>query len=175
MIISLIGYMGSGKTTTGKDLAKAIGYEFIDLDEFIEKKYAKKISEIFESEGELGFRKKEKEALREILTSTNIVLSLGGGTPVYYDNIDEIVNKSTSIFLRVQLPYLAKRLESKKHTRPLIAHLSNDEMMEFIAKHLFERNQFYEKAKYTISISNQSPLEILDEIMNQLKQEKIWL
>lgn len=175
MIISLIGYMGSGKTTTGKDLAKAIGYEFIDLDEFIEKKYEKKITEIFEQEGELGFRKKEKYALQEILTSTNIVLSLGGGTPVYYNNIDEIVDKSISIFLRVQLPYLIKRLENKKHTRPLIAHLSNDEMMEFIAKHLFERNQFYQKSKYTINISNQSPLEILDEIMNQLKQEKIWI
>lgn len=175
MIISLIGYMGSGKTTTGKDLAKAIGYEFIDLDEFIEKKYEKKITEIFEQEGELGFRKKEKDALQEILTSTNIVLSLGGGTPVYYNNIDEIVDKSISIFLRVQLPYLIKRLENKKHTRPLIAHLSNDEMMEFIAKHLFERNQFYQKSKYTINISNQSPLEILDEIMNQLKQEKIWI
>ncbi|HJD86692.1 shikimate kinase [Empedobacter falsenii] len=170
MIISLIGYMGSGKSTTGKDLAKALGFEFIDLDDFIEQKYQTKISDIFKKEGELGFRKKEREALKEILTTTNIVLSLGGGTPVYYDNMEEIVKNSISIFMRVQLPQLVKRLENRKETRPLIAHLSNEEMTEFIAKHLFERNQYYEKAKYTISITTQSTLEILDEIMSQLKK-----
>lgn len=170
MIISLIGYMGSGKSTTGKDLAKALGFEFIDLDDFIEQKYQTKISDIFKKEGELGFRKKEREALKEILTTTNIVLSLGGGTPVYYDNMEEIVKNSISIFMRVQLHQLVKRLENRKETRPLIAHLSNEEMTEFIAKHLFERNQYYEKAKYTISITTQSTLEILDEIMSQLKK-----
>ncbi|MFV0159004.1 shikimate kinase [Empedobacter falsenii] len=170
MIISLIGYMGSGKSTTGKDLAKALGFEFIDLDDFIEQKYRTKISDIFKKEGELGFRKKEREALKEILTTTNIVLSLGGGTPVYYDNMEEIVKNSISIFMRVQLHQLVKRLENRKETRPLIAHLSNEEMTEFIAKHLFERNQYYEKAKYTISITTQSTLEILDEIMRQLKK-----
>ena len=166
--------MGSGKTTTGKDLAKAIGYEFIDLDQFIEQKYQTKIADIFANEGELGFRKKEREALHEILTNTNIVLSLGGGTPVYYNNMEEITKNSVSFFIRVQLPQLVKRLENKKGTRPLIAHLTNEELTEFVAKHLFERNQYYEKAKYTISISNQSTLEILDQIMNHLKTEKIW-
>ena len=134
----------------------------------------RKIAEIFEKEGELGFRKKEREALKEVLTTTNIVLSLGGGTPVYYDNMDEIVKNSVSVFMRVQLPQLVKRLENKKENRPLIAHLNKEELTEFIAKHLFERNQYYEKAKYTISISNQSTLEILDQIMNHLKTEKIW-
>lgn len=173
MIISLVGYMGSGKSTAGKDLAKAIGYEFIDLDHYIEEKFHLKISEIFEKEGEIGFRKKERAALLELLTSTNLVLSLGGGTPVYYNNMEEITNNSVSFFLRVQLPQLVKRLDGKKQTRPLIAHLTNKEMTEFVAKHLFERNQFYEKAKYTINIAEQSTLQVLDEIMNHLKQEKI--
>ena len=173
MIISLIGYMGSGKTTTGKDLAKAIGYEFIDLDQFIEQKYQTKIADIFANEGELGFRKKEREALHEILTNTNIVLSLGGGTPVYYNNMEEITKNSVSFFIRVQLPQLVKRLENKKGTRPLIAHLTNEELTEFVAKHLFERNQYYEKAKYTINVSSQSTLQVLDQIMNHLKVEKI--
>ena len=164
--------MGSGKTTTGKDLAKAIGYEFVDLDEFIEQKYQTKIPEIFAAEGELGFRKKEREALHEILTNTNIVLSLGGGTPVYYNNMEEITKNSVSFFIRVQLPQLVKRLENKKETRPLIAHLTNDELTEFVAKHLFERNQYYEKAKYTINVSSQSTLQVLDQIMNHLKAEK---
>ncbi|MBF0597892.1 shikimate kinase [Faecalibacter rhinopitheci] len=169
MIISLIGYMGSGKSTTGKDLAKTLGYEFIDLDQFIEQKYNLEITDIFSKYGEIGFRKREREALHEVLQQTNLVLSLGGGTPVYYDNMDFINKNSESIFLRVQLPYLVKRLESKKHTRPLIAHLENEDLMEFIAKHLFERNQFYQKAKYTISITTQSTYEVLNEIMEKIK------
>lgn len=173
MIISLIGYMGSGKSTTGIDLAKTLGFEFIDLDNYIENKYELSVSEIFEKFGELGFRKREKETLAEVLQKTNVVLSLGGGTPVYYDNIDVINANSISIFLRVQLPQLVKRLENKKHTRPLIAHLENDELTEFIAKHLFERNHFYQKAKYTINIANQNSSEVLNQIMDILKKEKI--
>ncbi|MBS7333955.1 shikimate kinase [Faecalibacter bovis] len=173
MIISLIGYMGCGKSTTGKDLAKTLGYEFIDLDHYIENKYELSVSEIFDKFGELGFRKREKETLLEVLQKTNVVLSLGGGTPVYYDNIDVINANSISIFLRVQLPQLVKRLENKKHTRPLIAHLKDDELMEFIAKHLFERNHFYQKAKYTLNIANQNSSEVLNQIMEILKKEKI--
>lgn len=162
--------MGSGKTTIGKDLAKALGYEFIDLDLFIEKKASLTVSEIFDQFGELGFRKREREALHEILHNTNIVLSVGGGTPVYYDNIDYINSHSESFYLRVQLPQLVKRLELKKDTRPLIAHLEIDQLTEFIAKHLFERNPFYQKAKHTISISNQKPVEVLTEIIDILKK-----
>ena len=170
MIVSLIGYMGSGKTTTGKDLAKALGYEFIDLDQFIEQKYEMSVSAIFEKFGEIGFRKREREALHEVLHNTNIVLSVGGGTPVYYDNIDVINQYSESVFLRVQLPQLVKRLEHKKHTRPIIAHLAPDELTEFIAKHLFERNAFYQKAKHTVSITNQSSFEVLNQIMELVKK-----
>ena len=161
--------MGSGKTTIGKDLAKALGYEFIDLDLFIESKYDLTVSEIFTKYGELGFRKREQEALHEVLHNTNIVLSVGGGTPVYYDNIDYINSHSKSFYLRVQLPQLVKRLEAKKDSRPLIAHLEGDLLTEFIAKHLFERNPFYQKAKYTIAVSNQKPVEVLTEIMEIIK------
>jgi Shikimate kinase len=170
MIISLIGYMGSGKTTTGKDLAKALGYEFIDLDIFMEQKYEMSVSALFSKYGEIGFRKREREALHEVLHKTNAVLSLGGGTPVYYDNMDVINQNSESVFLRVQLPQLVKRLEHKKQTRPLIAHLADEELMEFVAKHLFERNTFYQKAKHTISITNQSSFEVLNQIMEVLKK-----
>lgn len=170
MIISLIGYMGSGKSTTGKDLAKALGYEFIDLDQFIEQKYNATITELFNQFGELGFRKRERESLHEVLTKTNVVLSLGGGTPVYYDNIEVINSHSESFYLRVQLPHLVKRLENKKSTRPLIAHLDDEQLTEFIAKHLFERNPFYQKAKHIISITNQSSFEVLNQIMEVLKK-----
>ena len=110
MIISLIGYMGSGKTTIGKDLAKALGYEFIDLDLFIESKYELTVSDIFTKYGELGFRKREREALHEVLHNTNIVLSVGGGTPVYYDNIDYINSHSKSDFGRNLIFLLASKI-----------------------------------------------------------------
>jgi len=169
MIISLIGYMGSGKSTTGKDLAKTLGYEFIDLDQYIEKKYALTVSDIFKQFGELGFRKREREALHEVLHKTNVVLSLGGGTPVYYDNMEIINQNSISFYLRLPIYFLSKRLEYKKEKRPLIAHLSNEDLTEFIAKHLFERNPYYNKAKHIISITSQSPSEVLNEIVQLIK------
>ena len=162
--------MGSGKSTTGKDLAKALGYEFIDLDQYIEQKYDTTITELFNQFGELGFRKRERESLHEVLIKPNVVLSLGGGTPVYYDNIDVINSHSESFYLRVQLPHLVKRLENKRSTRPLIAHLDDEQLTEFVAKHLFERNPFYQKAKHTISISNQSSFEVLNQIMEIIKK-----
>lgn len=170
MIVSLIGYMGSGKSTTGKDLAKTLGYEFIDLDQYIESKYELPITAIFEKYGELGFRKREREALHEVLQKTNLILSLGGGTPVYYDNMEVINKNSESIYLRVQLPQLVKRLENKKQTRPLIAHIPDEDLMEFVAKHLFERNPFYSQAKHTLSIGTQSASEVLNQIMEILKK-----
>ena len=161
--------MGSGKSTTGQDLAKTLGYEFIDLDNYIEDKYELSVSEIFEKFGELGFRKREKEALHEVLHKTNIVLSLGGGTPVYYDNMDVINQNSLSFYLRLPVFFLAKRLENKKDKRPLIAHLNNEDLTEFVAKHLFERNPYYNKAHHIISITSQSPSEVLNEIMIKIK------
>ena len=162
--------MGSGKSTTGKDLAKTLGYEFVDLDQYIESKYELAVTDIFKKFGELGFRKREREALHEVLQKTNLVLSLGGGTPVYYDNMDVINKNSESIYLRVQLPQLVKRLESKKHTRPLIAHIPDEDLMEFVAKHLFERNPFYSQAKHTIAIGTQSASEVLNQIMEIIKK-----
>lgn len=162
--------MGSGKSTTGVDLAKTLGYEFIDLDQYIETKYNLSVSDIFEKYGEIGFRKRERECLNEVLNKTNIVLSLGGGTPVYYDNIDVINQNSVSIYLRLPVYFLAKRLEYKKDKRPLIAHLDNESLTEFIAKHLFERNPYYNKAKHIISITSQSPSEVLNEIVKLIKK-----
>lgn len=171
MIVTLVGYMGSGKSTTGKDLAKTLGYEFIDLDQYIESKHELSVREIFDAFGELGFRKREREALHEVLhLKTNTVLSVGGGTPVYYDNMDVINQNSTSIFIQVLLPNLIKRLEYKKQTRPLIAHIPDEELGEFIAKHLFERNPFYFKAHHVIKITTQSSFEVLNQIMAILKK-----
>ncbi|WP_300673259.1 shikimate kinase [Soonwooa sp.] len=169
MIISLIGYMGSGKSHISKLLSQKINFKLIDLDQQIILKHQKKISEIFAERGEIFFRKEEKSILEEILKlEDNIVLSLGGGTPVYYNNMEIINQKSKSIFLQASVGTLTERLLRQKAKRPLIARLSDEELPEFIAKHLFERNAFYSQANYTINTNNKSPEEIVDEIIATL-------
>ena len=169
MIISLIGYMGSGKSHISKLLSQKINFKLIDLDQQIILKHQKKISEIFAELGEIFFRKEEKSILEEILKlDDNMVLSLGGGTPVYYNNMELINQKSKSVFLQASVGTLAERLLRQKAKRPLIARLSDEELPEFIAKHLFERNTFYSQANYTINTNNKSPEEIVDEIITTL-------
>ena len=161
--------MGSGKSHISKLLSQKINFKLIDLDQQIILKHQKKISEIFAERGEIFFRKEEKSILEEILKlDDNIVLSLGGGTPVYYNNMELINQKSKSIFLQASVGTLAERLLRQKAKRPLIARLSDEELPEFIAKHLFERNTFYSQANFTINTNNKAPEEIVDEIIATL-------
>ena len=169
MIITLVGYMGSGKTHVSKILSEKINFKLFDLDKEISRRNKATIPEIFEKRGEIYFRKLEREILEEILASQdNIVLSLGGGTPVYYNNMEIINNNSTSIFLRTSINTLLERLSKQKEKRPLIANISQEDLPEFIAKHLFERNVYYSRAQYSISTDSKKPEEILQEIMDKI-------
>jgi len=169
MIISLIGYMGSGKSHISKILSDKINFKLIDLDKEISWRNKLTIPEIFEKKGEIYFRKLERETLEEILaTQENIVLSLGGGTPVYYNNMEIINNNSKSIFLRASIATLTERISKQKEKRPLIAKISDEDLPEFIAKHLFERNVFYSKAQFSIGTDNKTPEEIVNEITEKL-------
>ncbi len=169
MNISLIGYMGSGKSTIGKRLAEELNLNFIDLDEFIEQENNQSISSIFTQHGEIKFRKMERNALADILNlNSNAVISLGGGTPVYYNNIELINEKSFSIYLRLSIKDIINRLNHEKQKRPLIAHLNHEQLPEFIAKHLFERRSFYEQAYLTVDVKDKSVEEIVSEIIQAL-------
>lgn len=169
MIISLLGYMGSGKSQIAKSLAKKTNYPLIDLDKEISQRCNASISEIFHQKGEIFFRKKEREVLEEILASKeNIILSLGGGTPVYYNNIEVINDRSESIFLKTNVSTLVHRLLPNKSKRPLIAKIEDEDLAEFISKHLFERNPYYNRSKYCVSTDNKSVSEISDEIIHLL-------
>ena len=163
--------MGSGKTLVSKELNILNNFKIFDLDTEISKQYTRSITEIFKEKGEIFFRKTEKEVLEKILSSEkNIILSLGGGTPCYYNNIDSINEKTISVFLKTNVKTLAQRLSSEKDKRPLIQNISNEDLPEFIAKHLFERNPFYNQAKITINTDNLSTKEIAEEILSQIKQ-----
>ena len=169
MIISLIGYMGSGKSHVSKVLSQKLHLKVIDLDQLISVKNNMTVSAIFEKKGELYFRKQEREALLEILeTQENIVLSIGGGTPVYYNNM-EILNQYTeTVFLRTSVKNLTERLLRQKQKRPLIAKINDEDLPEFIAKHLFERNVYYSKAKYTVDTDGKDVEKIVAEITTLL-------
>lgn len=162
--------MGSGKTLVSKELSILNNFKIFDLDTEISKQNNRSITEIFKEKGEIFFRKTEKEVLEKILsTEKNIILSLGGGTPCYYNNIDSINEKTISVFLKTNVKTLAQRLSSEKDKRPLIQNISNEDLPEFIAKHLFERNPFYNQAKITINTNNLSAREIAEEILTQIK------
>ncbi|OEJ98811.1 shikimate kinase [Flavivirga aquatica] len=172
MKIILIGYMASGKSTLGKKLAKKANYDFLDLDDFIEKKENASVSEVFKTKGEIYFRKQEAFYLKELLKGdNNIILSVGGGTPCYGDNMDLILNANNvkSIYLKASIPTLVSKLIKKKSKRPLIAHIeSEEELTEFIGKHLFERVQFYNNAEIKITTDGKTKKDIVKEIFSLL-------
>ncbi len=165
--------MASGKSFVGAKLAKVLDYLFIDLDEYIEHEEQQSISNIFKNKGELYFRKKERFYLNELLEKNEkLIIATGGGTPCYYDNmtlIRDYDNTNTnSVYLRVSLKTIAKRLKSEKSKRPLVAHLESDEeLIEFIGKHLFERSQFYNKANLIVN-ADHDVSTILEEIVFKL-------
>ena len=172
MKIVLIGYMGSGKSSIGKILSEKLAYSLVDLDDYIEKKENSTVKTIFKTKGEIYFRKKENEYLKVLLrTEGNMILSLGGGTPCYGQNMDliEAAEDATSIYLKASLPKLSKKLFKKKAKRPLIAHIATEEdMAEFIGKHLFERSHFYNKAQITVLTDDKNKEEVATAVLEQL-------
>jgi len=172
MIIVLIGYMASGKSTIGRILANKLDYDFIDLDNYIEKKEGQSIVDIFKTKGEIYFRKKEALHLSKIIAvENNFILSLGGGTPCYGNNMNILLDNTnvTSIYLKASIGALIERLENEKSKRPLISHLkTQDELGEFIGKHLFERTQFYSRANFTVVTDNKTQDEIIEKTILKL-------
>ncbi|MFV9550547.1 shikimate kinase [Algibacter sp. PT7-4] len=172
MIIVLIGYMASGKTSIGKKLARKLNYDFLDLDDYIEEKENLTVKEIFKTKGEIYFRKQESINLKALLASeNNTILSVGGGTPCYSGNMDVILAAQNveCVYLKATLPTLANKLLLKKAKRPLISHIETiEEMTEFIGKHLFERAQFYNQAEIKVSIDNKTKGDVVEDIILKL-------
>ena len=162
--------MASGKTTIGKLLSAFLGIPFYDLDAMIELEYKATINEIFEQKGELFFRKNERELLKSFLNTTDhYVLALGGGTPCYYDNFNLFQNEDiNSFYLKASVTTLMERLKFQKVTRPMVANLNDEALNDFIAKHLFERNYFYNQAQTVITIDKKNEHEIVSEIVSKL-------
>lgn len=145
--IFIIGYMGCGKTTFGKALSAATGIPFIDLDFYIEQRYHATVREIFDRYGEDGFRKIEKEMLHEVADFEDTIISCGGGTPCFFDNVDHMNEHGTTVWLQACQECLFSRLIRKREKRPLLAGHTDDEIREIISEQLKKREPFYSKAK----------------------------
>lgn len=169
MKILLLGYMASGKSVVAKQLSKALQYSFVDLDTAISEEQNLSISQLFETKGEIYFRSKERLVLNSLLEGTdNLVLALGGGTPCYGDLMQKLTQSPgvVTIFLGAEIDTLTNRLFSQMHTRPLISHISDKEVLsDFVRKHLFERNFYYHQAHYKIKVDQKPVQEIVREIV----------
>ena len=168
--VVLIGYMGSGKSIISKKLSQKLKISFVELDEEIEEISKMSIEKLFSNKGELYFRKLEHQLFLELLSRTeDLIISTGGGTPCYFNN-HELLNGEgvVSIYLKASIDTLFKRLMYEKQKRPLIAHLEDNELKEFIAKHLFDRSFYYNQATYKVSVDDKNIDEVVDEITELL-------
>jgi shikimate kinase len=165
--IILLGYMGCGKSTIAKRLSNITNIPYVDLDKSIEERTNLSINEIFEQLGEIYFRKLEREVFIELLNSSeNLIIGLGGGTPCYANNHELLKGENiSSIYLQASVDTLFERLVSNKSKRPLIADKNDDEMKEFIAKHLFDRSFYYNQAQYKVNIDGRTKDETTQDII----------
>ncbi len=172
--IYLIGYMGTGKTTLGKRLAKIMDLSFIDIDKFIECKYHKTVPEIFAESGEDGFRVIEQKALKEVSEIENVIISTGGGVPCFFDNMEVMNDSGLTIYIKATPEELASRLRASKTVRPIVASKSDDELVPFIAEHLAEREKYYTRANisfYTEHLVSKEDINItVDRLADEIKK-----
>ena len=155
--IFLIGYMGSGKTTVGRALARRYGIEHIDLDWRIEQRFCTKIADMFAEIGEEGFRRRERNMLHEVMGMEDVVVSVGGGTPCFFDNMERMNASGQTIYLQCDVDVLVERIMRSQNKRPIVANKTKEELIDFVSKHLAERESFYLKAQ---SIWNAESLRI---------------
>lgn len=130
--IIFIGYMGAGKTTVGRALSKDLGMPFYDLDWYIESRMRRSVKQIFDQEGEEGFRKTERNMLHEVAEFENVILSCGGGTPCFFDNMSYLNRQGQTIYLKAQPEVLYSHLKMGKVVRPLLLNKTPDQVRAFI-------------------------------------------
>lgn len=151
--IFLIGFMGCGKSTVGRNLARSLNWKFIDLDTFIQDKEGCTVTEIFNREGEEVFRLHEKKALEEVAVMDNVVIATGGGAPCFHNNMEFMKQKGLTIYLKLSPKGLFERLLPARKSRPLIANKNDDELLSYIEQKLLERESYYNMASVVADAS----------------------
>ncbi|WP_108822207.1 shikimate kinase [Dysgonomonas sp. Marseille-P4361] len=166
--IFLIGYMGAGKTTIGRELAKELNLDFIDLDHFIQARFQKTVNQLFQDAGESEFRNIEKKMLREVGEFENVIISAGGGTPCFFDNMEYMNQSGTTVYLKASADILSARLNINKDKRPLIKDKNEEELNAFIIDSLCKREPFYSQAIVVFETGTVETKEDIDQLVQQL-------
>jgi shikimate kinase len=169
--IILIGYMGAGKTTIGKILAKDLGVPFYDLDWYIETRMRKKVKQIFDERGEEGFRVIEKNMLHEVAEFEDVVLACGGGTPCFFDNMEYLVGQGDVVYLRGTPEVLFRHLKMGKGVRPLLLGKNDEELLQYIKENVKKREEYYMKANHIVDIPCMEDEDRILETTEKIKKE----
>lgn len=151
--IIFLGYMGAGKTTVGKAFAQNTGRRFYDLDWYIESRRHRTVKQIFDEVGEDGFRRIERNMLHEVAEFENVVVSCGGGTPCFFDNMDYMNSRAVTVYLKATPDVLFEHLKMGRTVRPLLLGKTPDEVKAFVRQQLEVREPFYSKALHTFDVS----------------------
>lgn len=169
--IIIIGYMGAGKTTVGRALAAELGIEFYDLDWYIESRMRKSVKQLFDEVGEDGFRKIEHNMLHEVAEFENVVISCGGGTPCFFDNMAYMNRQGDTVYLKASPEILYEHLKMGKSVRPLLLNKTPEEVRVFIGEQLASREPYYSRAKYIVNVNlmdNHDKIKMSVEKVKQL-------
>ncbi|MHB1922905.1 MAG: shikimate kinase [Chitinophagaceae bacterium] len=166
MKIFLLGFMGAGKSHWGKLLAAELHLPFLDLDEEIVKFCGKSVADIFEENGETYFRETEREFLIKISEGPGFILSCGGGTPCFFDNMEFMKRTGTTVWLNPSTEVMVGRIQKKMFKRPLIAHLSKLELLDFVERKLLERVPFYQQADIVVDTGNLTLTEFTQKLLH---------
>ncbi len=162
--------MGAGKTTVGKALSKDLGMMFYDLDWYIESRMHMTVKEIFDEKGEEGFRKIESNMLHEVAEFEDVIISCGGGTPCFFDNMDYMNRQGETIYLKATPDVLYKHLKMGRTVRPLLLNKTPDEVREFVGKQLAERETYYNKAKHVLDVNLMDNFEKIKITVAEVKR-----
>lgn len=168
--VILIGYMGSGKTTVGKALSKETGMMFYDLDWYIESRMRKSVSAIFAEKGEEAFRQMEYNMLHEVAEFEDVIISCGGGTPCFFDNIDYLNRQGEVVYLKATPEVLYRHLLMAKVERPLLKDKTSEELIAYITQHLKEREPYYCKARHTLDVTLLDNYDKIKVSVDKLRQ-----
>jgi len=168
--IILIGYMGAGKTTIGRALAKELDVPFYDLDWYIESRRHKTVAQIFAEEGEEAFRRIEHNMLHEVAEFEDVVISCGGGTPCFFDNMEYMNAQGQVVYLKAEPQVLIDHLRMGRTERPLLKGKSPEELEEFIKEQVRARESYYNQARYIFDVSLMDNYEKIQATITKLRQ-----
>lgn len=166
--IYIVGYMGAGKTTAARRLAQRMGWEVVDTDALFEEKYKISVNDFFNKYDEPLYRKLESEVLKATESLDHVVVSTGGGTACFFDNMDWMNQHGLTVFLHISPQAAVDRVIHSRHKRPLVEGKSEEELTEFVSQHYASRLPFYEQARITAKSEDfdiESLMEAIKDIL----------